>query len=222
MGVSEYDLQRLYDANYKARQRAEFAGAKYGESLNLNWKNVLQGARQARARGESVTGYIQARRASYKAKYTIKEIKQQSIESVTGATTSGDWGAELLYKKLNTYSAAEVLSIKERALEDMQDAGEDLPEISNEAYKRAHRRYVEENAGTQAEWDSLLLQEQAKEMEADGVLQEYVANYLGIDLDGIRQAQAEAEQIAASLDGTERERFLRRSKKQAFEMFGGV
>ena len=222
MGVSEYELQRLYDANYKARKRAEFAGAKYGESLNLNWKNVLQGARQARARGESVSGYIQARRASYKAKYTVKEIKQQNIESITGGTVSDDWGAELVYKELNSLSAGAVLDIKANALSDMEEAGEALPEISNEAYKRAHRRYIEENASTQAEWDNFLRQERAKEIEVDETLLEYVANYLGINLDGIRRAQSEAEQIAASMDGAEREKFLQRSKRKAFETFGGV
>lgn len=216
MGVSEYELQRLYDANYKARKRAEFAGAKYGESLNLNWKNILQGARQARARGESASGYIQARRASYKAKYTIKETKTATIQSISGVEYSGDWGAELVAQELNKYSAAEVLKFKAQALSDMEEAGEALPPPSNEAYSRAHRRYIEENASTQQEWDSLLSQEQAKEIEYNGTMLEYIARYLGIDLDGVRNAQAEAD--AAGLSATE----YQKAKRKAFKEFRGV
>lgn len=216
MGVSEYELQRLYDANYKARQRAEFAGTQYGESLNLNWKNVLQGARQARARGESVTGYIQARRASYKAKYTIKETKAANIQSITGDNLSRDWGAELVFKKLNTYSAAKVLEYKVKALDKMEDAGEALPPPTSETYKRSHNRYKAENASTKEEWDNILREEQAKEVEFYETLLEYIANILGVELDGVRNAQAEAE--AAALTGKEYEK----AKRKAFAEFGGV
>ena len=217
MGVSEYELQRLYDANYKARKRAEFAGAKYGESLNLNWKNILQGARQARARGESVSGYIQARRASYKAKYTIKETKAATIQSISGGEYSGDWGAELVAKELKQYPAAEVLRFKTEALEDMKDAGEALPPPSSEAYKRSHRRYIDENASTKEEWDNILREEQAKELEFNETLLEYVAyDHLGIDLDGVRNAQAEAD--AAGLSATE----YQKAKRKAFKEFRGV
>lgn len=223
MGVSEYELQRLYDANYKARQRAEIAGAQYGQSLNLNWKNVLQGARQARQSGKTVSEYINARRAAYKAKYTLKEVKQQNIESITGAeNVSDDWGAELVQKTLSRYSAAEVVEIKAEAIGEMEDAGETLPPPSNEAYKRAHRRYVENNASTQAEWDSLLRSEQATEVIADETLLEYIAQIIGVNLNGVRRAQAEAEAAAASMQGDERERYLRRAKKQAFENYGGL
>ena len=216
MGVSEYELQRLYDANYKARQRAEFAAAQYGESLNLNWKNILQGARQARARGESATEYVQARRASFKAKYTIKETKAATIQSISGGDFSGDWGAELVAKELKKYSAADVLKFKANALSDMQDAGEDLPPPSGEVYKRARRRYKEENAATVGEWDTLLAEEQAKEIEVDDTLLEYIADYLGIDLDGVRNAQAEAD--AAGLSDAE----YKKAKRKAFEEFRGL
>lgn len=223
MGVSEYELQRLYDANYKARKRAEIAGAQYGQSLNLNWKNVLQGARQARQSGKTVSEYISARRASYKAKYTLKEVKQESIESITGPVgSSGDWGAELVQKTLSRYSAAEVVEIKAEAIGDMEDAGEAIPEPSNEAYRRAHRRYIEDNASTQAEWDNLLRQELAKEFAGDETLLEYIAQIIGVDLNGVRRAQAEAEAAAASMQGDERERYLRRAKKQAFDNYGGL
>ena len=91
MGVSEYELNRLYDANYKARTRGKIAGAEYGESLNLNWKNVLQGARQALKQGKTVSEYVRSKTASYKKKYTLKTVKQEQIGYITGAQ-GGDWG----------------------------------------------------------------------------------------------------------------------------------
>ena len=223
MGVSEYELQRLYDANYKARQRAEIAGAQYGQSLNLNWKNVLQGARQARQSGKTVSEYINARRAAYKSKYTLKEVKQQNIESITGVeNVSDDWGAELVQKTLSRYSAADVVEIKAEAIGEMEDAGEALPPPSDDAYRRAHRRYVENNASTQTEWDSLLRSEQATEVVADETLLEYIAQIIGVNLNAVRRAQAGAEAAAGSMQGDERERYLRRAKKQAFENYGGL
>ena len=221
MGVSEYDLQRLYDANYKARQRATVAGASYGESLNLNWKNVLQGARQARAVGKTVSEYIAARTQSYKGKYTLKEVKREQIESITGGI-SGDWGAELVAQQLKNYSTADVVDLKAEAIGEMEENGEALPPISNETYKRAHRRYKETNASTQAEWDNLLREERAKDIEENDTLLTYMAGLMGIDLDGVREAQTEAEQQASTLPENERDKFLQRKKREAFATFRGV
>lgn len=222
MGVSEYELQRLYDANYKARQRAKITGAEYGESLNLNWKNILKGARQARQDGKTVSEYVQARAQAYKAKYALREVKRENIESVTGGTAGGDWGAELVGQELKRLSTAEILDLKAEAIAQMEDAGEATPTPSNETYKRAHRRYIETNASTQTEWDKILREEQADGVEIDDTLLFYIANLLGINLDGIRAAQAEAEQQAANLTGVEKERFLQRKKREAFNEFRGA
>ena len=216
MGVSEYELQRLYDANYKARKRAEFAGAEYGESLNLNWKNILRGARQAQARGGSASEYIQERRASFKGKYTIQETKINTIQSIAGEDVSGDWGAELVSKVLKRYSAQQVLEKKVNAIEKMQAAGEALPPPTNEAYRRAHGRYIAENASTQAEWDNILNEERAKELEENERLLEYIGKNLGVDLDGVRAAQAEAD--AAGLSDSE----YQKAKRKAFREYAGV
>lgn len=221
MGVSEYDLQRLYDANYKARQRATVAGASYGESLNLNWKNILQGARQARGIGKTVSEYITARTQAYKGKYKLKEVKREQVESITGGT-GDDWGAELVSRELKKYSTAEVVNLKAEAIDDMEENGEALPPISNETYKRAHQRYIETNSSTQSEWDNLLNEERAKDIEESETLLNYIANLIGIDLDGIRRAQAEAEQIAAGLPESERDKFLQRKKREAFSIYRGV
>lgn len=216
MGVSEYELQRLYDANYKARKRAGLAEADYGESLNLNWQNILRGARQARARGGTASEYIQERRESFKSKYTLSTIKRSTIETITGAEIKDDWGAELVAKELNKYSTAEVVELKTDAIIEMQNAGLALPPPSAEAYRRAKKRYKEENAGTLQEWDQFLTEEQAKEIEENETLFNYIAFHLGIDLDGVRAAQAEAE--AAGLSDSE----YQKAKRKAFREYAGV
>ena len=222
MGVSEYELNRLYDANYKARTRGKIAGAEYGESLNLNWKNVLQGARQAVKQGKTVSEYVRSKTASYKTKYTLKTVKQEQIGYITGAQ-GGDWGNELVYRELNKLSTQDVVKLKAEALSDMEENGEaPTKEPSSEAYKRAHRRYVENNASTQAEWDNYLYEEMAKEAEIDDTLLFYISRLLGIDIDGVRAAQAAAERDAANMQGDEKERFLRRKKREAFEAYRGV
>ena len=62
MGVSDYELNRLYDANYKARQRvSELTGAELadlgnkGKPLSLSWQQVLRQARQAETQGKTAT-----------------------------------------------------------------------------------------------------------------------------------------------------------------------
>lgn len=225
MGVSEYELQRLYDANYKARKRAEFVGAKYGESLNLNWKNILIAAQKAVADGKTVSGYIKARQRSYKAKYKISEVKQNEIKKISGTDKeyfAGDWASELINKKLQKYSTEKILEYKVKALEDMEDAGELIPEPSSAAYKRAHARYKNENASTQQEWDNILKKEQAKEVMQDETFQDYIAQYIGVDVFAVRSAQRDAEIAVAGLSGATRERFLERKKQEAFDAFGGV
>lgn len=216
MGVSEYELERLYDANYKARKRAaEIAGADFGKTLNLNWKNILQGARQAKAAGGSVSSYIKLKTQSYKGKYVASEIKKETIETITGSGTDmGDWGAELVQKTLKRYSAAEIQRLREQALEDMEDAGEEIPEPSSEAYKRAKRRYKETNASSQFEWDSLLRSEMAAEYENTETLLNYIARLIGVDIDGIRARQADVEALGGDSE------FIEREKRKAFKEFG--
>lgn len=188
MGVSDYELDRLYDANYKARARARIFSEKAGESaqFNLQWSNILKGVKQAQKQGKSPSEYIQMRKEAYQSAYRLSEAKAVS----TGGVTAGSgWLARCLAR----YSTAEIEAAKyEQALADVL-AG-DNQSYEHKRYEEARKQY-KTSPGGQAEWDKALADasekvaadEAAKITVDDGLLWDA----FGIDAPAIRAAEKE-------------------------------
>lgn len=239
MGVSEYELDRLYDANYKARQRAREQSAAPGKTLNLSWEQVLRNVKQAIAKGrtESASEYIQSRRKSLADAYRTKTVKTQTLQRLavkgydpeTGEIKdSGSWAEELLLKKANDLTGSQVAALEAEQTKEAMEEGEIPGNIVHDAYRDARRRYTETNATTQEEWDNLLKNEFMARDEAREIIQQRVAESLGIDFDEIQQMQDEAEAQAQAMfnlsdpeEAREAARYLEREKQKAFSMFGG-
>lgn len=221
MGVSEYELERLYDANYKARKRAEAGGAEYGGALNLNWKNILRGAYQAKRQGKSASEYVRARAKGFGQRYRASEVKKEILNDLI--QNPDDWAQEILNKKLKQLSAAELSRIRNEAIEQMIENGEISKDIVDETYRATKRKYEETNASTQAEWDEYLAEARAQYVEDFEIMTDYIARYLGIDLYEIQKAQKIAEAQAEKIGNEQaRAKFLENAKREAFSMFGGV
>ena len=218
MGVSEYELQRLYDANYKARQR--FAFARQGdyrevERLQLSWVNTLRGAYAARQEGKSVNEYIKARTQRYKATYTVKYTKQSKIESVVGERYKGQtgfWANDAVGLRLERLSAENVVKV----YTDAYNAAGITAEEESETYRRSHNRYKAENCSTKAEWDRILTEEKGNTVKANAGFLEAVASVLKppVDIAGLNAAQDAAQ----GLTGAEYEK----ARRTAFRQYAGL
>ena len=218
MGVSEYELQRLYDANYKARQR--FAFARQGnyaevERLKLSWEKTLRGAQAARREGKSVSEYIKARTQTYKKTYTTKYTKQSKIESVVGEVykgSTGFWANDAVGLRLERLSAEKVVQV----YTDAYNAAGITAEEESETYRRAHNRYIVENCSTQGEWDRILQEEKGKTLEANANFLTAVASVLDppVDIAGLNAAQNAAQ----GLTGAEYEK----ARRTAFRQYAGL
>ena len=239
MGVSEYELDRLYDANYKARQRAIEQSANPGKTLNLSWAQVLRNARQAIAEGraESASDYIQSRRQTLSDAYRTKTVKEETLKRLavkgydpeTGEIKdSGSWAEELLLEKANDLTGSQVAALEAEQMKEAEQAGEIPGNIVYDSYRDAKRKYIETNASTKEEWDNLLKNEFMARDEAREIVQQRVAEQLEIDFDKIQQMQDEAEAQAQAMfnlsdpkEAEEAARYLEREKQKAFSMFGG-
>lgn len=218
LGISEHDLIRFYDANYKAKQRAAALNRQTGESLNINWKSILQGAKQNIKQGKTAVDYLKTKTAALKERYKLSTAKAEATRVIIGVD-NGDWGAELVKKQINKLSAVETENLYSEVLNDMEEAGEQLPAPSAETYKRAHKRYIDENAATYEEWGKILHEEQAGELGFNDTMLFYAGRILGVDLDAIRAEQEEAESDAQRIEESKRAAYLAKRKREIFREY---
>lgn len=210
MGVSDYELDRLYDANYKARARARIFSEKAGESaqFSLQWANILKGVKQAQKQGKSPSEYVQMRKEAYQSAYRLSEAK----EVATGGVTSG---SSWLARCLSRYSTAEIEAAKhDRALLDVL-AG-DNESYEHKRYARARELY-KKTAGGQAAWDKALseaseeiAEEEAKNIEVDDGL---LWDAFGIDAPAIRAAEKEHDKALKNRQLTGYPHFMETMRK---------
>lgn len=232
MGVSDYELNRLYDANYKAKQRAAASGASPGKTLNLSWQQVLRNAQQAQRQGKTASDYINIRRQTlakqYKAsteKKRVRETYSQNLNQITGEV--GRWSAELFDKLLKRSTGAELGRAETDAINELLDAEEIDEDFKRESYRAAKNRYVMTNASTQEEWDKLLQDELTKDEETLKKIQEKIAENLDVDLSAVDEAQEEAnEYVNENFDLTDEKearaasRYLAKRKREVFSEYG--
>lgn len=231
MGVSDYELNRLYDANYKARQRvSELTGAELadlgnkGKPLSLSWQQVLRQARQAETQGKTATQYIEMRRANLSNYFRKSTVKAQSIDIIF-ANKQGviTWAQEAL----NKFNAAEVNQAQLEAIEMISEDSEDYQSIAD-AYRNAKKAYERTGATTQAEWDYLLSNELVKNAETNESLRNYTAEILGVDIEALDDAEAATQEyISVNFDLSTTEgaqaaqKYYDNAKREALRKYGG-
>lgn len=188
MGVSDYELDRLYDANYKARARARIFSEKEGESaqFSLQWSNILKGVKQAQKQGKSPSEYIQMRKEAYQSAYRLSEAKEVSIG---GVISGSGWLARCLAR----YSTAEIEAAKhERALADVLAGDNESYETMRYAKARA---LYKTSAGGRAAWEKALAEasDEIAEEEAEKVTvdDDLLWDAFEIDAPAIRAAEKE-------------------------------
>lgn len=230
MGVSDYELNRLYDANYKARQRvSELTGAELadlgnkGKPLSLSWQQVLRQARQAETQGKTATQYIQRRRANLSNYFRKSAVKAQSIDIIF-ANKQGviSWAQEAL----NKFSAAEIKQAQLEAAEMISEDSDDYQSIAD-AFRNAKKRYEAIGATTQAEWDYLLANELVKIAETNKSLRDYTAEILGVDIQALDDAEAATQEyISANFDlstiegAQAAQKYYEKAKREALRKYG--
>lgn len=219
MGASDYELNRLYDATYKARKRAEAQGAEPGKTLNLSWSQVLRNARQAQAEGKSVNEYIQGRRKRLADTYKTSEVKKDVVKRYK--VDDGDWASEALQLFFKSQSGAEVAKLEADAINELKEEGAIDNDVLSDAYRNARRRYEATGASTKEEWDKFLAEELSAEPEAWESIKDRMLENAGIDAEDIRNEQALAEEEADTFDDEAKaRRYLKRRKREVFAEYG--
>lgn len=230
LGVSEYELTRLYDANYKLRTRAKASGAseKELENISLKWTNILKGARQNIRRGGTASEYIQARASGSRQQFRFSSQKKLVKERVLYTEESGSWRARALNLLINETSSAELKRAENEAIDDLIESGDIDAVTGSEIYANAKKRYVAIGGNSQSDWDRCLSDAATEFIDDYTEVNDVIADKLGWDLEGIDEAQQMAEEEAASLYGSvdinnPRVRaFLERRFREAVERFRSV
>ena len=226
MGATDDELDRLYDATYKARKRAEAQGAEPGKTLNLSWVQVLRNVKQAQARnGETVSQYIQGRRSRLAKLYKTTEVKKDVIER--HKVDDGDWGDEVLSRFLKSLSGTEVAKLENDAIKELEEEGAIENDVLRDAYRNARARYEASGASTKEEWDKFLAEELSAVPDSWDLIRERMLEKAGLKskdndvVDKIREAQQLAEEEADTFDDEAKaRRYLKRRKREVFAEYG--
>ena len=233
MGVSDYELNRLYDANYKARQRAQDVGASPKETLNLSWRQILRGARQAEAQGKSASEYVAGRKNLFSKSYKISQVRKEVIDvigagdvNISTGEVAGSWAQEIAAKTVKRATGAELANAQRDAVKELREEGFDF---DAEVYHRTRAKYDAVGASSQAEWDTLFAQEVNENKEYADELATKVVEYLNknLDIDAIDEEQAQIEYEAETLFDLETEKgarqaakYIRDKKRELFRRYG--
>lgn len=161
-GVEEYDLERLYDSMYKARQRAREQGEDPGKQLNLSWVNIkkaIQTTERETGGVVSAEEYIYRRKEQYQNLYRRSEVKQRIKENLFGVQEIDEETGEIytdfnpedvpeeLLRKINRMSAADLANIYKKVMPD---------DLVSRAYKEARTGYDAGGVYSQDAWDEEL------------------------------------------------------------------
>lgn len=161
-GVEEYDLERLYDSMYKARQRAREQGEDPGKQLNLSWVNIKKAIQTTeRETGGIISAeeYIYRRKEQYQNLYRRSEVKQRIKENLFGVQEIDEETGEIytdfditdipeeLLRKINRMSAADLAKIYKNIMPD---------DLVPRAYREAKTGYEAGGVYSQAAWDEEL------------------------------------------------------------------
>lgn len=161
-GVEEYDLERLYDSMYKARQRAREQGEDPGKQLNLSWVNIkkaIQTTERETGGLVSAKGYIYRRKEQYQNLYRRSEVKQRIKENLFGVQKIDEETGEIytdfditdipeeLLRKINRMSAADLAKIYKNIMP---------ADLVSRAYREAETGYEAGGVYSQAAWDEEL------------------------------------------------------------------
>lgn len=161
-GVEEYDLERLYDSMYKARQRAREQGEEPGKQLNLSWVNIKKAIQTTeRETGGTISAkeYIYRRKEQYQNLYRRSEVKQRIKENLFGVQEIDEETGEIytdfnpedvpeeLLRKINRMSAADLANLYKKVMPD---------DLVSRAYNEARKGYDAGGVYSQAAWDEEL------------------------------------------------------------------
>lgn len=161
-GVEEYDLERLYDSMYKARQRAREQGEDPGKQLNLSWGNIKKAIQTTeRETGGTISAkeYIYRRKEQYQNLYRRSEVKQRIKENLFGVQEIDEETGEIytdfnqdnvpeeLLRKTNRMSAADLANLYKKVMPD---------DLVSRAYKEARTGYDACGVYSQDAWDEEL------------------------------------------------------------------
>lgn len=161
-GVEEYDLERLYDSMYKARQRAREQGEDPGKQLNLSWVNIkkaIQTTERETGGVVSAEEYIYRRKLQYQNLYRRSAVKQRIKENLFGVQEIDEETGEIytdfnpedvpeeLLRKINRMSAADLAKIYKNIMPD---------DLVSRAYREAKTGYEAGGVYSQAAWDEEL------------------------------------------------------------------
>ena len=161
-GVEEYDLERLYDSMYKARQRAREQGEDPGKQLNLSWVNIKKAIQTTeRETGGTISAeeYIYRRKEQYQNLYRRSEVKQRIKENLFGVQEIDEETGEIytdfnpedvpeeLLRKINRMSAADLANLYKKVMPD---------DLVSRAYREAKTGYEAGGVYSQAAWDEEL------------------------------------------------------------------
>ena len=161
-GIEEYDLERLYDSMYKARQRAWEQGEDPGKQLNLSWVNIKKAIQTTeRETGGTISAeeYIYRRKEQYQKLYRRSEVKQRIKENLFGVQEIDEETGEIytdfnqddvpeeLLRKINRMSAADLANLYKKVMPD---------DLVSRAYKEARTGYDVGGVYSQDAWDEEL------------------------------------------------------------------
>lgn len=161
-GGEEYDLERLYDSMYKARQRAREQGEDPGKQLNLSWVNIKKAIQTTeRETGGTISAeeYIYRRKEQYQNLYRRSEVKQRIKENLFGVQEIDEETGEIytdfnpedvpeeLLRKINRMSAAELANIYKKVMPD---------NLVSRTYNEARKGYDAGGVYSQDAWDEEL------------------------------------------------------------------
>ena len=228
LGVEENELLRLYDANYKLRTRARASGAsdKEIENTSLKWTNVLKGARQSIRQGKTASEYVKSRAAGARQQYRFGTQKTLLKERILDVEESGSWRERALKTLINENPSAELKNAEVQAIEDLIEAGEIDEVTGSEIYRNAKKRYIATGGNSQSAWDRCLSEAAKEEIENYNQVNNYIADNFGWDLEGIEEAEEEAEEDAAEMfeesDSPAARRFLEKRFREALEKYRGL
>lgn len=182
MGISDYELNRLYDANYKAKARARVfnSPAAEGEQLLLTWSGILKGAKRAASQGVTPNEYIAVRKRRYEASFVLSEAKKAQTKAVIA-------GSKWLKLCLQRYSTAEIEAAKVEVATD--EVMTDGSSYESRRYARARELYARSEGG-RAAWDRCLKQSTDEIVdEVIGTIQltdDFLYNAFGIEAEEVR------------------------------------
>lgn len=229
MGVTDWELDRLYDANYKARKRAAETGGNPGKTLNFSWAQTLRNVKQAQAQGKTANEYIAARRESLANTYRVSKQKKGTLERLKLTPTQNafeSWGDELMAIILKRESGKRVSKLEADIIKELESEDVIPEDIKSKVYRKAKEKYITSGASTQEEWDKLLGDEYSEEEDVFDIVKESVAEAYGVNIDEINEKQDEYEALAETLFDMETEsgrkaaaRFLQEKKRGVFNEY---